>query len=384
MRRLRDGKSLLLEKPPVCGEAVDFVVDPENTLRTRHRARQASPAGEAGQRDYIARVLRILCVRFSSIGDVLLTTPLVRALHRRHPDAELYYVTKRALAPLVVENPHLTRVIELDPAERITDLARRLRSLGATHGLDLHGSMRSLALRWLVPCRWSGYSKRRLARTTLIATKIDMYGRHVPVPERYFEAARALDVTPDGGPPEFFLAPASRAHMKYWLAEVGIADKPFAVIAPGAAHATKRWPVAHWQALTARLEQLGYSVVAVGGPADRELARTLGGRVINVAGELTLQETGACLARAAVVVSGDTGVMHMATGVGTHVVALFGPTVEPFGFFPYTTRATVLERDMDCRPCSAMGTARCPLGHHRCLEEILPDEVAAAVQRLVA
>ena len=125
-------------------------------------------------------------------------------------------------------------------------------------------------------------------------------------------------------------------------------------------------------------------MVAVGGPADRELVSALGAHVINVAGEFTLQETGACLARAAVVVSGDTGVMHMATGVGTPVVALFGPTVEPFGFFPYTRRAAVLERDLGCRPCSAMGTERCPLGHHRCLEEILPDEVAAAVQRLVA
>jgi len=329
-------------------------------------------------------VLRILCVRFSSIGDILLTTPLVRAIHRRHPDAELYYVTKRDMAPLVVENPHLTRVIDLDPKERITDLARRLRTLGPTHGLDLHGSVRSLALRWLVPCRWSGYSKRKLARTTLIATKVNIYGRHLPVPERYFEAVRALDVTPDGGPPEFFLAPAARAHMKYWLAEVGLGQKPFAVIAPGAAHATKRWPLEHWKALTTRLQQLGYGVVAVGGPADREVAKALGQGIINVAGEFTLQETGACLTHAAVVVSGDTGVMHMATGIGARVVALFGPTVEPFGFFPYSPRATVLERDLDCRPCSAMGTARCPLGHHRCLAEILPDEVADAVRHLVA
>jgi heptosyltransferase-2 len=329
-------------------------------------------------------VLRILCVRFSSIGDVLLTTPLVRALRRRYPEAELYFVTKRAMAPLVIENPHLTRVIELEPTERITDLARRLRTLGPTHGLDLHGSMRSRALRWLVPCRWSGYSKRKVARTTLISTKINVYGKHVPVPERYFDAARELDLSPDGGPPEFFLAPAARAHMKYWLDEVGLNQKPYAVVAPGAAHATKRWPMEHWQSLTSRLHELGYGVVAVGGPADRELAATLGPRIINVAGEFTLQETGACLARAAVLISGDTGVMHMATGVGTRVVALFGPTVEPFGFFPYTTRAMVLERDLGCRPCSAMGTERCPLGHHRCLGDILPDEVAAAVQNLVA
>jgi heptosyltransferase II len=331
-------------------------------------------------------VLRILCVRFSSIGDVLLTTPLVRALHRRHPEAELYFVTKRELAPLVVENPHLTDVITLGPDEPITELARRLRSLGPTHGLDLHGSLRSAALRRLVKCRWSGYSKRKLARTTLIATKINLYGKHVPVPERYFEAAKTagLDVEPDGGAPEFFLAPAARAHMRHWLAELGLEAKPYAAIAPGAAHATKRWPVQHWRALAQQLLASGYGVIAVGGADDRPLADALGPGVVNAAGEFTLQETGACLARAAVAISGDTGVMHMATGVGTRVVALFGPTVELFGFYPYKSRATVLEQDLGCRPCSAMGTERCPLGHHRCLGDIHPDQVAAAVQQLVA
>jgi len=331
-------------------------------------------------------VLRVLCVRFSSIGDVLLTTPLVRALHRRHPDAELYFVTKRALAPLVVENPNLNRVIELEPNQRITDLARRLRALRPTHGLDLHGSLRSAALRLLVPCQWSAYSKRKLARTALIAAKINIYGKHVPVPERYFEAARALDVQPDGGPPELFLAPAARERIARWLAERGLDRRPFAALAPGAAHATKRWPIRHWVALAEQLRTMGYGLVAVGGPGggDPELARQLGPGVHSAAGEFTLQETGACLARAAVVVSGDTGVMHMATAVGTRVVALFGPTVEQFGFFPYGGRAEVLERDLGCRPCSAMGTERCPLGHHRCLEEVFPDQVAAAVQRLVA
>src|SRR5213079_3443104 len=96
------------------------------------------------------------------------------------------------------------------------------------------------------------------------------------------------------------------------------------------------------------------------------------------------QETGALLARARVVVSGDTGVMHMATGVGTPVVALFGPTVAQFGFFPYRAPAAVLERGLECRPCSSTGTAACPLGHHRCLTDITPEEVAATVERLVA
>src|SRR5207247_1890321 len=216
-------------------------------------------------------VLCVLLVRFSSIGDIVLTTPLVRALARRHPEAKLVYVTKRAMAPLVADNPHLAEVVALEPDEPIRHLARRLSAL-----------------------------------------------------------------------------------------------------APGAAHATKRWPVAHWSALIEQLRAGSYRPVVIGGPEDRGLAQQLvaGEAAASAAGEFSLQETGALLARAAVAVSGDTGVMHMATGVGTPVVALFGPTVEQFGFFPYRARTAVLQRDLACRPCSATGTATCPLGHHRCLGEI--------------
>jgi ADP-heptose:LPS heptosyltransferase len=114
------------------------------------------------------------------------------------------------------------------------------------------------------------------------------------------------------------------------------------------------------------------------------LAQQLAPVAASAAGEFSLQETGALLARSRILISGDTGVMHMATGVGTPVVALFGPTVRQFGFFPYSASAVVLERPLACRPCSAMGSSRCPMGHHRCLTDIAPGDVAAAVVRLVA
>lgn len=331
-------------------------------------------------------MLSILIVRFSSIGDVLLTTPLLRALRRRHPEATLTFVTKRALAPLISDNPHVNRVVALEPDEPVRHLARRLRPLTPTHGLDLHGSLRSRLLRLLVPGRWSGYRKRKLARGWLISTKLDWYGRLVPVPERYFEAARHLDVRPDGAPPEFAIGAGPRARVEEWLAAEGLPPgrSPFAVLAPGAAHLTKRWPTASWAALAGRLNARGLVPILVGGPADRGLASQIGDGIRSVAGVFSLQETGALLARAKVVVSGDTGVMHMATGVGAPVVALFGPTVRQFGFAPYADRdrALVLERPLDCRPCSAMGSARCPMGHHRCLDDITPVEVDDAVRRL--
>lgn len=325
-----------------------------------------------------------LLVRFSSIGDVLLTTPLVRTLRARHPDAEIVFVTKHAMAPLVADNPRLSRVVTLAPGESVQSLAGRLAALHPTRGLDLHGSLRSAALRLLVRCPWRGYSKRKLARGVLVSTKIDLYVRRVPVAERYFEAARGLGVRPDGGPPEFHLAAEARARAAHWLGERGLDAGPLAVLAPGAAHFTKRWPHERWLALAQRLQDRGYALLSVGGPEDRAAAEALAPLAENAAGIFTLQETGAALARARVAVTGDTGVMHMATGVGTPVVALFGPTVEQFGFFPYRAKATVLERRLDCRPCSTMGGPSCPMGHHRCLRDIGPDEVAAAAEALVA
>ena len=326
----------------------------------------------------------VLLVRFSSIGDVLLTTTLVRALRARHQDARLVFVTKRAMAPLVADNPHLSEVVALEPEESVTALARRLTALAPTRGLDLHGSLRSAALRLLVRCRWQGYAKWKLARGVLIATKIDLYRRLVPVAERYFAAAAGFDARPDGRPPQFFLGAGPRARVAGWIAERGLDGAPLAVLAPGAAHFTKRWPPAHWTALAERLRGRGFGLAVAGGPEDRSAAQPLAPLAAIAAGEFSLQETGALLASARVVVSGDTGVMHMATGVGTPVVALFGPTVRQFGFFPYAAPAVVLERNLACRPCSSMGGPRCPMGHHRCLVDISPDDVAAAAERLVA
>lgn len=324
----------------------------------------------------------ILAVRFSSIGDVILTTPLLRALRARHPGARITMVTKRAMLPLLAANPYLDEVVALEPGEGIGAIARRLRASRYTHGLDLHGSLRSLALRRLIPARWQGYDKRLVARWALIHLHRNWYRDQVPTAERYFEAARDLDVRPDGGPPQVIVPPAVVSKMGAWLGAKGIPPR-FAVLAPGAAHFTKRWPVESWTALARSLAERGLGVVTVGGKDDAGAGRSVAGAAgpsgASATGETDLLETAALLAQAAVVVSGDTGVMHLATAVGAPVVALFGPTVREFGFFPYSPLATVVERELSCRPCSSHGSARCPLGHHDCLRRMEVATVERAV-----
>ncbi|HEU5303056.1 MAG TPA: glycosyltransferase family 9 protein [Gemmatimonadales bacterium] len=332
--------------------------------------------------------LNVLAVRFSSIGDILLTTPLLRAIRHSYPGARITVVTKRAYLPLLSHNPRIHRVIGLAPNGSLAGLAADLRGDRYTTLLDLHDNLRSRVLRLLVPGRWTTYPKHRLARALLVHAKRNRYRDRRPVAERYFSAAKHLRVIPDGAPPEFFIGPEATLEAISWLRSQGLESEPGIIaVAPGAAHATKRWPVGHWRTLIDRIAGDGSPVVIAGGPDDAPLAAHLadgyGSRVTSAAGVFGLQGTGALLRRARVLVSGDTGVMHMATGVGTPVVALFGPTVEAFGFFPYSRLARVVELPLPCRPCSTQGGPRCPLGHHRCLVDLPAGAVYEALRQLI-
>lgn len=333
------------------------------------------------------RTLRILVVRFSSIGDILLITPLLRAIRHRHPDCHLTVVTKRVFRPLLSDNPRVDRLLELTAGNSIPRLAREIRRNGYTHKLDLHGNVRSRLLRALAPGNWRGYSKRRLERTALIRLKLDRYPPDTPpTAERFFEAARDLDITPDEQPAEFYLSDGAKKHADRWLAVHGLGtDRPLVAIAPRAAHETKCWPMTHWLSLVQGLAASGIDSIVIGGSEETSacqiVAEAGGSRSASVAGIFGLQRAGAAIARAQVLVSGDTGAMHMATALGTPVVALFGPTVRQFGFFPYNAPAVVMQRNLPCRPCSKMGGARCPLSHHRCLRDIAPEEVRSAIDQ---
>ncbi len=328
----------------------------------------------------------VLLVRFSSIGDLLLTTPLIRAIRTRHPKARITMVVREDMAETVQHNPRLTEVVTWKRGTGLGPLAATLRQTAWSHRLDLHGSLRSHTLRRLVGGSWSSYSKHRIRRAMLIQSGARRGGALGPVAERYFEAAVGLDVTPDGEPAEFFVTSEAQRAAEAFLQEhrLGVA-RTLIALAPGAAHATKRWPVEHWSALARRLRTT-CDVVVLGGPGDRDMATAIaeagGDTAASAAGLFTLSGTAALLKRARAMVGGDTGVTHLATAVGTPAVALYGPGVEQFGFFPYQARATVLQRDLPCRPCSPHGGPECPLGHHRCLVEILPEAVANALSSL--
>jgi len=340
---------------------------------------------------------KTLVIRLSSVGDIVLSSPLVRALHGRYPGCQIDFLVKEEFADLVRYNPHVAHVVPFPAGGTPADL-HRLRRLIAASGydliIDIHDSLRS---RYIAAgaAAVTRINKRKIARTLLVMLKIDLYRRFggaPDVPARYAETLRGWDVADDGLPPEVYFAAADRERAEALLAAGGLAPGTRAIgLCPGARHGNKRWPADRFaDCASALASRHRMPVLIFGAGEEQELCAAVAGRIhaalpgtvaLNLAGRLSLLETAAAMDRCALVVANDTGLMHIAAARGIPLTAVFGPTVRQFGFFPRGTHAAVVEHpDLKCRPCTHIGLPRCPEGHFRCMNEITAEAVARAAE----
>lgn len=328
---------------------------------------------------------RILVVRFSSLGDILLAAPALRALRARFPQAwvDLLVASEYADAARLLTGPD--RVLTFDRREGLPGLLRLCRSLSRRYTLlvDLQNSLRSALLRTLsFPVLWVKAKRYRCRRWLLIHLKWNTYGRVRPVAVRYLDAMAAIGAQDDGCGLDLVVPQHARAWARGLLQSDSAVS--LAVLCPGARHFTKRWPLERWSQLGRELRADGWRVAVAGSADERDVVAAAAGEIPDafiVCGH-PLPDMAALFEQAAVVVSNDSGLMHLAAGVGTRVVALFGPTVPEFGFCPFRARSEVMENRMSCRPCSAFGGPRCPEKHFRCMLDTESARVAAAVRRL--
>jgi len=337
---------------------------------------------------------KILILRLSSIGDILLTTPLVRALRSRFPDAEIDYALKEPFIDLLRTNPNLNRLHTLDPAGGWRALWRLRRDIGeAGYDLvvDVHKNIRTLFLRTAAkPAQIAKHSKSRLQRHLLVNFGINLYRRSVPMTERYLASVSHLGVFDDGAGLELILDPEADRRVAGILTGRGWRPGRFtAALVPGAGRQTKQWPADRYAEVARILAGTrDAQILILGDGRDVESACTVTRAApessFPVAGEFGLMESACALSRADLVICNDSGAMHMARALNLNTVAIFGPTTRELGFYPAGARVKVVEhKGLDCRPCSHIGPKKCPKKHFRCMLELEPEQVLAAADELL-
>jgi heptosyltransferase-2 len=342
-------------------------------------ARRICPGGP-----YRDNAMKIIIIRFSSLGDCVLLCPLAAYLKAQGAQ-EVTVVTKRAYAELFAAASGVDRVVAFDPASGLGGLLR----IAAEHRdrgyrvIDAHNNWRSRVLSWRLGRVDGRFHKHYRERLALIVFK-----RPAQLPsilKQYGALATSVGFPPAKLHPGGIEVPAR------YLAEaddrLGSGGHPWVAVAPGSRWPAKRWPVEKYFELVRRLVRVkGYRVLLMGDEYDRTVTSPIadaleedGESCVDITGKTSLLASAGYLSRCVGFVGNDSGLMHMAEAVGVPVVALFGPTVETFGYYPSLAVSKTVERDLRCRPCSRNGSRPCIKMNHECLSDITVDAVEVAV-----
>ena len=322
--------------------------------------------------------MKILVLRFSSIGDIVLTTPVVRQLKTQLPGAQVHFATKPAYAPLFEASPYVDKLHLLGGS--LGALGRELRAERFDFIVDLHNNLRTRLIRLQLPgVPGRAFDKLNWPKYLLVRFKINRLPP-LHIVDRYRAAAAPLGITDDGAGLDYFIPPAQEVAVAAALPP-GFRPGHYVAVAIGAQHATKRLPPEKIVELVQRLAPR--PVVLLGGPADEATGRAIelafqnpppspsaAQPLYNGCGRFSLHQSASLLRQAQFVVSPDTGLMHIAAAFKQEVFSVWGNTVPAFGMYPYRTPFEVLEvPGLACRPCSKIGFAQCPQGHFKCMRE---------------
>jgi ADP-heptose:LPS heptosyltransferase len=319
--------------------------------------------------------MKILVLRFSSIGDIVLTSPVLRCVKEQLKDVELHVATKAAFADLVRYNPHVDRVHELK--DDLNALIADLKNEQFDAVIDLHHNLRTSRVKRALGAKAHSFPKLNIEKWLMVRFKMDRLPEQHIV-DRYLSTVASLGVKNDGQGLELFL-PRER--------EVDLKTLPqqhqagYTALAIGAAHATKRLTPHKLVELAALVKG---PIVLIGGKEDQAVARSIasatGGRVFDATGKYDILGSASLINQARRVIAHDSGAMHIACAFKKPVMSVWGNTIPEFGMGPYIPthpeRARIAQVDVSCRPCSKIGFDHCPEGHFRCMEQ--QDLVAIA------
>jgi ADP-heptose:LPS heptosyltransferase len=338
--------------------------------------------------------MKILVIRFSSIGDIVLTTPVVRCLKKQYPQAQLHYLTKKQFASILQSNPYLDKIhlLEGDLQPVVLELLKEK----FDYVIDLHNNLRTkyvkVLLRQAFNSRIESFSVNKLNIRKWLLTRLKWkWMPDVSIVDRYFETVKSLGVKNDGRGLDYFIPEEE---------EIKKDDLPmshslgYIACAIGGQHETKKMPLEKWKALCA---QMPFPIVLLGGKEDVDMANEIRGvdevKIYNACGKFSLNESADIVKRARVVITHDTGLMHIAAAFKKPIISIWGNTVPELGMFPYygynnlksnvAPQSFIMEQTLGCRPCSKIGYAKCPKGHFKCMQQQDLDKILELAVRLM-
>jgi ADP-heptose:LPS heptosyltransferase len=328
--------------------------------------------------------MKVLILRFSSIGDIVLTTPVVRCLKQQVPGVEIHYAVKSAYSAIVENNPHISKVYMLrDYLEEIID---PIKKEGYDLVVDLHNNLRTLQLKKAlkkVPSK--SFHKLNVEKWMMTALKINRLP-DVHIVDRYLKTIEHLNVRNDGQGLDYFIPERDK---------VKDSDIPTAHhagyigIVLGAAHNTKKLPVEKIKELCV---QIDHPIMLLGGKDDylagKEIAAVDTFKIYNACGKFNLNESADLVRRSKFIISNDTGLMHIAAAFKKPVISVWGNTIPGFGMTPYygsynVNNYIVEVKGLRCRPCSKIGHDECPKGHFKCMNKISVPELVQVTNRFL-
>ncbi|MFC1562001.1 glycosyltransferase family 9 protein [candidate division KSB1 bacterium] len=337
-------------------------------------------------------IRKILIIRLSSIGDIVLATPLVRDLRNAFPESAIDFAVKEEYVDLISTNPHISNVLAYEKHTGYRGLRKfkRLIRYGRYNIiLDIHKNLRSVYLR-----TGSGadkvftHKKHLLKRFVLVNFGINLYRNPQPVNKRYYYAVRKLNIQQGNAVTELYVPDKIFDYMKKIFLGSGLRqNQKIVTLCPGAGFKNKCWlPEGFASVGDYFAEKHNAFIVILGGEGDEEVCgkvkSLMRSHSVDFCSRTTLLQAAAAVKLSSLVISNDSGLMHIAQTQKKPVLAIFGPTVRELGYFPLPVNSFVIEKELSCRPCTKNGLDHCPKKHFKCMRDITDKEVIKAAEQL--
>jgi ADP-heptose:LPS heptosyltransferase len=313
-------------------------------------------------------MLKILIIRFSSIGDIVLTTPVIRTIKQQLPNVELHYCTKLKFKAVVEHNPYIDKIHVFENG--LSDLIKQLKQEDFDYIIDLHNNFRSFLIKFALRKKSFSYKKLNFKKWLLVNLHIDKLPA-IHIVDRYMETVKKLGVSNDNIGLNYFIPTKDEINLNELPEQF---QKGYIAFAIGAQHYTKRLPK---EKILEVCQKIDFPIILLGDKNDNVVGEFIEEKLkeknkilFNACGKYNLNKSASVVKNSLYFFSHDTGLMHIAAAFKKEIYSIWGNTSPKFGMYPYQTKFHVLENNsLDCRPCSKIGYSKCPKGHFKCMIE---------------